>query len=170
MPTIHRYRVWCKSCENFTLHSRKDTKDPNENEFTCISCGTIYSSIKLKDIPTDKLQEQRARWKKSEGNFLGKYLDVIGKSPEQRQMEELVHMFSPPGSDIEIHESDAGQKIIDEENRKIREAEWEEKRKIREAQAEEAAKYAKLGRNDICICGSGLKYKKCCLTRIQSYK
>lgn len=29
------------------------------------------------------------------------------------------------------------------------------------------AQYKGLGRNDTCICGSGKKYKKCCLTKCE---
>ncbi len=32
------------------------------------------------------------------------------------------------------------------------------------------SKKSKIGRNDICPCGSGLKYKKCCMNKIENYK
>ena len=28
----------------------------------------------------------------------------------------------------------------------------------------------KIGRNDKCLCGSGLKYKRCCLNKVQEEK
>lgn len=174
MPTLHRYRVWCKKCDNFTLHTRDEFKtpvNPEDNKLVCKTCNTVYSDIMLKDIPRDKLLEQRKRYSESQGNMFNSYLNLgsLFKTPEQRQLEEMVHMFSPPGSDIEIHESDAGQKEIDKIEGEKRKKEWEERKRIREAQEAEAAKYAKLGRNDICACGSGIKYKKCCLRKIESY-
>lgn len=27
-----------------------------------------------------------------------------------------------------------------------------------------------IGRNDVCLCGSGLKFKRCCVDKVQIYK
>jgi uncharacterized protein YchJ len=71
------------------------------------------------------------------------------------------------GSDVRIIEADAGQKEIDDENHRI----YVENEKIRAEETrlflEDQKKYAHLGRNDKCLCGSGKKYKKCCLTKFK---
>jgi len=59
--------------------------------------------------------------------------------------------------DLEIIESDGGYKAIEENRNKV----LEEARVKRE----KAVAYKNLGRNDVCLCGSGKKYKKCCLTK-----
>jgi uncharacterized protein YecA (UPF0149 family) len=59
-------------------------------------------------------------------------------------------------------ETDAGLLAIEKVEREKREAEQEAMRLDIEA-------HKGLGRNEVCKCGSGLKYKKCCLKRIQGY-
>lgn len=165
MVESKKYRVWCKTCNDFVFHVKK------EEDLKCTHCDTIYSEILLKDIPDEKISEQRQRYKDHRKEEMNKVFKMLMENPEQKKTKELIHMLSSPGSDFdtEIHESDAGQKAIDEENKRIREAEMAERQRIKDEQKAEASKYKSLGRNDICICGSGLKYKKCCLTRIQSY-
>jgi len=167
MPTTHKYRVWCKTCNDFILHTKKE-----EEDLKCGDCDTVYTEIFLKDIPEDKIIEQRVRYKDQKRAKLNETMRMFMESAESRKVKEMMHMFSPPGSSYEkeIYESDAGQKTIDEENAKIREAQLEEEKRIKDEQKEEAAKYKGLGRNDICVCGSGLKYKKCCLIKIESYR
>lgn len=170
MPTRTKYRIWCKTCQEFMFHSEIE-KDVDERRFSCDSCDTVYTDIFLKDISEEKLQEQRKRYQEKHKKDMEKMFGNLLESPEQRRIKELIHMFSPPGTaKLEVYESDAGQKQIDEAIRKKRMEELEGRRKIRDEQRAEAAKYTKLGRNDACICGSGLKYKKCCLSRIKSYK
>lgn len=62
-----------------------------------------------------------------------------------------------------IVESDAGVESIRREKR----IKKEERRKTLE---EKVDMYKGLTRNDICNCGSGKKYKKCCLQSIREYK
>lgn len=146
MPTRFLKRIWCKTCNNFTLHEF--------NKNTCNDCSTEYTSILLKDIPKEKLFEQRERYKKS-NNVFSIYEKIAGFS-------QNMSMFDPPGSDIEIRESDAGQKSIDEANKRKREKELEERHIKRQEEIKLARKFKDLGRNDICLCGSGKKFKKCC--------
>jgi len=130
----------------------------------------VYTDIFLKDVPEDKLLEQRKRWKKSQSNFVSEFMKGAFQTPEQRMMEDVVDMFSEPGHDIEIVESDCGMKAIEKKERIEREKRWE-KRKIEiEKEKVELLKYKNLERNDICICGKNIKnikYKKCCLNRIR---
>lgn len=162
MPTRIYRRIWCKTCQDFTLH----TSDGNDGS-KCRECDTVYTDVYLKDIPKDKLEAQRKRYTESQGNVVDKYLGLFTETPEQRRIKEIAHMFSEPGSDVEIIESDAGQKKIDDRKRKERAKRMAELREEREKGVEEYKKYKGLGRNDICICGSGKKYKKCCLQKIQ---
>jgi uncharacterized protein YecA (UPF0149 family) len=60
-------------------------------------------------------------------------------------------------------ETDAGLLAIEKVEREKREAE-------QEAMRLDIEKHRHIGRNEACPCQSGLKYKKCCLKRIQSYR
>ena len=162
MPTQTYNRIWCKTCEEFELHSQ-----PINGEFTCHLCETVYSDIKLKDIPKDKLIEQRKRYSKAESeknlkfynSFLKGGYGGMGGNP-------LDDLFRDDWPNAEIQESDAGQRLIDEKKLEKERIERERQREQRLKDLELAAKYAKLNRNDICICGSLKKYKKCCLNKI----
>ena len=111
MPTRIYQRIWCKKCNEFELHSRKG------DDLICESCGTTYTDVYLKDIPEEHLIEQRKRYTESQSNRFNDIYMQIFKSPEQRQMEQFAEMFSEPGSDVEVIESDAGQKSIDDTKR-----------------------------------------------------
>lgn len=157
-------RIWCKTCNNFELHKQKY---PNFDDWICKECGTKYTSIKLSEIPENKLKEQRKRYNDTKKNMISDVFLEVLKSPEQRTIEDLKHMFSPPGSDIEIIESDAGQRYIDEQEEKIRIEEKNKKLEQYQKDKEEVKRYKSLNRNDICICGSNKKYKNCCLKQIK---
>jgi len=164
MPIITYHRIWCKTCNEFTLHFFNKNNENDESGYFCKDCKTKYSDILLKEIPNNKILEQRERYEKSKkedfNNMLNGYLN-----PNFSFLKEMKNMFSEPGSNIEIVESDAGQKLIDE---KILEKRKEELKKYNE-EREEAKKYKHLGRNEKCLCGSNLKYKNCCLKRILKY-
>jgi len=160
MPTRELRRIWCKTCNEFELHHYRF---PNTEDWFCGACDTKYSPILLKDIPSDKLLEQRKRYKEYKKESIFNYLQgaLIPSNPFMELFkDETVH----------ITESDAGQRAIDEREQQKRAAAYEKRRIEREKQMEEAKKYSHLGRNDICICGSGKKYKKCCLDRIRTIK
>lgn len=42
-------------------------------------------------------------------------------------------------------------------------------RKLKRINSRQLKKQPKIGRNDLCPCGSGSKYKKCCLIKQQEY-
>jgi len=155
MPTRVLQRIWCKSCNDFTLHSKGF-----EDKITrCNDCKTEYTEVYLKDIPRDKILEQRERYKAYKANkgIVSKYLSMFQSSNPFKEKFET-----------EIIESDAGQKSIDEERRKRIDEQYEERKRLKKLQEEEELKYKGVGRNDDCPCGSGKKYKKCCLIRIQN--
>lgn len=140
MPTITYYRQWCKTCNDFELHFNRK----------CKACDTEYSDVYLKDIPEEKLTEQRKRYKESK------------RLGFKRIMEYSLSGFNTFSEPIkQIIESDAGQKRIDE---RINEK-FEQAKLLREQQKEEAKKYKNVGRNDICpTCfenGLNIKFKKC---------
>ena len=139
MPTITYYRMWCKTCNDFTLHFHDDA---------CKICKTAYSDVYLRDIPKDKIIEQRQRYKAS----------------KQRSFSRMMGAYMTMGANVfatdpnvTIVESDAGQKSIDEEIKKEREAEKKKKEELKQ----ESLKYAKVQRNEQCLCGSAKKYKNC---------
>ena len=163
MPIRELKRIWCKKCQKFELHQQYY---PNWDDWFCQVCETAYTPIELREIPKEEIIKQRQRykeWKKNE------FEEVLGLMSGLGRRNTLLDMFSEPGSDVKIRESDAGQKKLDEISKKIRDKKYEEQRQKREEEKAEMKKYKHLGRNDLCICGSGLKYKKCCLTKIQSY-
>ncbi len=154
MPTTYFHRLWCKTCKHWTLHSKAFKA---ESPYKCNGCQTIHVRTLLSEIPKDKILEQRERYKKNiaESILMG---GILMSNP-------LDSMFSEDFP-TEIVESDAGQKKIDEKIAEKRKKEYEKKELERQKQREEALKYNNLGRNDICICGTGKKYKKCCQPRI----
>ena len=145
MPTKTYYRIWCKKCNEFTLHN----KSLSEENYICDSCKTVYTDIMLKDIPKDKLITQRQRYNDQ-------------KSKDLLNMVNFMSAGFFNNNSVEIIESDAGQKIIDQ---KIN----EKYKKLKEEQIEKEKlqkQYSKLGRNELCFCGSGVKFKKCCYNKI----
>jgi len=160
MRTIVKYRKWCKNCQDFTVHNYKDDK------YICDFCDTIYTDVYLKDIPKSKIEEQRQRYTEKEGDEYSKLFGELAKTPEEKNLEFMMDMFSPPGSKIEIIESDAGLNNIRKREREKRLKERAEYEEQKGKDLEEIKKYKGLNRNDICACGSGKKYKKCCLNNI----
>lgn len=158
MPTRKLHRFWCSKCKEFTLHKTWGDK-------SCTECGTVTDTYNISDVPEEKLLEQRKRYSASQPG-LHTYLDFLRP---KSQLEQLAEMFAEDER-TEIIETDAGQKEIDERRAKERAKEMAEKRRIHEERKAEVEKYKNLGRNDKCACGSGKKYKQCCLVRIESYK
>lgn len=159
-PQITKHRIWCKTCNEFKLHSRKVLFGSGEQPLICETCKTEYSEIKLSDIPDEKLKEQRERYKISRRNDMN---DIFGSYLSFG----LLHAFSETGYEPKIVESDAGQNVIDEQVRKEREIKRNELLQKRNDDLELKKKFHNLGRNEKCRCGSGKKYKKCCWQKIQ---
>jgi hypothetical protein len=165
MPIKEYKRLWCKKCNDWELFEQQY---PNPSEWFCKECENAYEEILLSEIPEEKLEEQRKRYIKGNRSPFDRFTEEIFMSAEERNVRELVHMFSPPGSDweTEIIESDAGQRAIDQEKRKKREEEITKEIEEKEKVKQELFKYKEIQRNDHCACGSGKKYKKCCLERV----
>jgi predicted nucleic acid-binding Zn-ribbon protein len=158
MPTITYHRFWCSKCQEFTLHHTHGEKG-------CRDCGTVTESYIPKDIPREKLLEQRERYKNSTSkrNVFDTYLKFV--QPGGNGLRDILSEEWPKP---EIIEDDAGQKLIDERIAEEKEKKWQEQREEEKRLKEEAKKFKGLGRNDKCACGSGKKYKHCCITKYQT--
>ena len=149
MPTIIYQRWWCHKCQDYTLF--------HHNE--CNICESEMEDYILSEVPEDKILEQRDRYKAYKKKKFEDMLSLYGMN--RNILEEL--LYDSPIS--EIIETDAGQNRIDEEKRKKRE-------RIIQEQKEKAEEYnlfyKKANRNDPCPCGSGNKYKHCCLPKFHN--
>lgn len=152
MPIQYRYRIWCKTCNDFTLHYDPELQ---ERIRKCIVCKTVHTNILISEIPEEKVIEQRKRYIEQESRGIRSLFSdfLMGNGAKT--------LFSEKPQ-IEIIESDCGQKQIDDQKRKQREIEYQEKQTLK---LETKQKFKGLGRNDKCACGSNVKYKNCCLTK-----
>lgn len=151
MPTQPTsYRKWCKNCKDWEIFTPEFGK-----ELTCNTCECISESYRLSEIPIEKLEEQRIRWVKQRRSNFSTLINFA---------EILSYYDNSIGYDhSNLIESDAGQQAIDDKKTADWKAECARKK-------DEVNKYRSIGRNDLCLCGSQKKYKKCCWSKIQSYK
>lgn len=151
-------RLWCKHCNEWHLFYNKD------NENYCEVCNEKYTDVLLSEIPITKLEEQRKRYKKQQMEYFTSLYDIYNSCPSPYSS-----FFSAMNESYKniITESDAGQIDIDKEIKKEKEKEKQERIILRNNASLEIAKYKNIGRNDICICGSEKKYKKCCMEKIE---
>ncbi len=161
MPTTYLHRLWCKTCKDWKLHNKGWKAD---SPHKCKICDTVHESILISKIPKDKILEQRERYKEYTKTNLENIL--MGGMMLGNPLDDI---FSEDFPEPIIVESDAGQKTIDAKIEEKRKEEVQKKILEREKKLEEALPYKNLGRNDICLCGSGKKYKKCCLTKIKEF-
>ena len=164
MPTRTFYRQWCQKCQDWELFHAVSYEDKT---IVCTVCKTPHAKTLLKEIPEEKLIEQRERFKAKRKAGYKNMLNELMMDQESRNILEMVHMFSPPGYDDEIIEGDAGQKAIDEIYAERRRKEIEEREAKKQEAKVECAIYGNTRRNDECACGSHKKYKKCCMDRIE---
>ena len=153
MPKLVKYRKWCLNCNNWEIFFEKNLFDPKS--LVCESCRLAYVEINLSEIPEDKIQLQRYRYK----IMLKKNNDVV------RFFALSLGLGFPSMPVQNIIEDDAGQREIYLQIQKQNEEIKEQKRVQRLEYEAEQQKYKHLGRNDRCSCGSGKKYKKCCLSK-----
>lgn len=170
MPTttINRYRLWCKQCNDFTLHERiyKDEfknlrfdlcKFNEEKTYLYLcECNTQYSSVSIIEIPEEKLNVQRKRFREQRSDNFRNVLNMYGS------LANNIGLWSLPEIGYKVIESDAGLEHEEEMEREARD-------KLRAEHNLELATYKNVGRNDLCLCGSGIKYKKCCLNKHLKY-
>jgi len=156
MPTQYRYRHYCKDCEDFTLFIRDDF---NSKDLTCTNCDKKYETVKIGEIDSEKVETQRVRFKQKRSQQFANMFDTYRTGSI---MQELFRNESRMGFDV--HESDAGLLTIEKYEKEERELAKlirnEEIRKIR-------IEFKGIQRNETCRCGSGIKYKKCCMNSVQ---
>lgn len=152
MPIIYKYRVWCKTCNDFTLHYEPQF---GEHGKKCLICKTEHMPTPISEIPKEKVIEQRKRYKEQKARRIRSlYTDFIMGYGAKTLFSE--------NPQIEIIESDCGQKAIDEAEANERELKYQQKQALK---LEIKQKFKGLGRNDKCACGSNIKYKNCCLDK-----
>lgn len=151
MPTPKpKHRTYCKSCDNFTIHT---------SDYICETCRTEYTPYRPSEVSEDKILQQRKRYKDRKAeNFMGLY----GKFILGVGLEAIMNLDSIKQ---EIIECDAGQVEIDKRVKEYKQLEKEEREKVLE---DFNTNYKHLNRNDKCSCGSGKKYKQCCLLKFRN--
>jgi hypothetical protein len=166
MPNIEivKYRLWCKSCKDFTLHERIFKDELSHAKYShcsfhefkdyaslCEECNLQYTSVKVLAIDPEKLSEQRERFKaQRKKEFWEATSFIMGGG--------LASFNGLPSVKRTIRESDAG---LEHEEQLQKEA----KEKRKEEERQELERFKDVGRNDPCLCGSGKKYKNCCLSK-----
>lgn len=144
---IYKYRKWCTSCQEWQISDEK-------NMDVCGTCGQAYGDYKLRDIPQAKKDEQRERFKRQ-------------RSQEFKQVLNIFSFVNPLVGDVRIGvkviESDAGLRAIEK-------AERDEFERLKQWNRAEREKYRNVKRNETCLCGSGKKYKNCCLKGIKNLR
>lgn len=166
------YRIYCNKCKRYELHFKQFTKDLTDDtkdaeaQFQCFKCGniTMENAADVK-VPWFIIYEQRQRWYISRHlsklrhvanitNYLKRLLasdlmsdNAIGRGLSEASIEQIIE--SDAGA-IDLHNqwAQAHNDIIDKYKAKV--ADWHMQE-----------------RNEPCQCGSGLKFKKCCLNRIE---
>lgn len=168
-PKIEKHRLWCKKCKDWKLFTTKKLFD---KEYFCEECKTQFEEILLKDIPEDKIKEQRERYKESikkQNSMFSKGLMSGMAMGDISFGVQFGHNLCENSGYLDIIEHDAGQLEIDiETERKKREIASKKEEEIR-LKREELKKFKDVNRNQLCICGSGKKYKKCCLLKHNKY-
>lgn len=155
-PQPTYYRLYCKECGTYRLHNFIDEE---KNLYECRYCNHIHVPEKLSIIPQEEQIAQRRRYK--EANFN----DIMSLFAQPRYSIFGPEFWEESDSNAIIIESDAGQKEIDRINREEARKEYEE---YKAAKEEYDVFYKHLNRNDKCACGSGKKYKNCCINKFKN--
>ena len=174
MPNPIKKRTWCTTCqefETFASHLTNETTvlDAAGKEIkklsktSCDTCGNEYVPYSLSEVPEEKIQEQRARYKKMNREKFIKMLSAYQDMSKSNILADMMREVSDRPVGFTVNEDDAGQIAIDEAEKAQREA-------MRQAEQEFKGKYHGAQRNDKCRCDSGLKYKKCCLPKVNAIR
>ena len=169
MPQIRKTRTWCKTCQDWELFQSHLSSDvvvldsmggeiKKTSKTTCDTCGNEYVPYSQDEVPEDKLVEQRERYSRMKFEEFKRMVGVYAQS------NPLSEIFKPETEiGLNITEDDAGEIAIQEAKKAAREAKRLEEIALKE-------KYRGTQRNSTCPCGSGLKYKKCCLPTIEKLR
>ena len=153
MPTKIYTRTWCNTCKEFTLHHK-----PFEKDFQCKDCGDSSKTYNPKDIPDEKYREQIQRWKNSENRQFSKMFNSLLNPSSFHQMN-----WFDERNEVVVKEDDLG---YEKRRNELRASEESERKAKKEEQERLKSLYKGLTRNDKCGCGSGLKFKNCCQSKI----
>lgn len=174
MPSTIKKRTWCTTCqefETFESHLTNETTvlDAAGKEIkklsktTCDTCGNEYVPYSLSEVPEEKIQAQRARYKRMKKEEFIKMLSVYQDISKSNMLADMFKEVGDKTIGYTVKEDDAGQIALDAEEKAQREAIWA-------AEQEFKARYHGAQRNDKCRCDSGLKYKKCCLPKVNTIR
>lgn len=161
MPQRIQKRLWCDKCQEWEIFEN-NIKDKT---LFCDECETPYK-VGV-DIPKDKILEQRKRYRASKVKELNEVFGMFAKSGIGIGRGMFGDDFwREPGSNIRIIEDDAGQENINKQKKLDRDKKAYEAKIQYQKDLELKASFHKLGRNDLCLCNSGKKYKRCCWNKI----
>lgn len=174
MPSQIKKRTWCTTCQEFELFESHLTSETTVldaagkeikkiSKTSCDTCGNEYVPYSLSEVPEEKIQEQRARYKKMKREQFIKMLSAYQDMSKSDILADMMREVSDAPVGFTVNEDDAGQEAIDAAEKSEREA-------TRAAEQEFKAKYHGAQRNDKCRCDSGLKYKKCCLPKVNAIR
>jgi hypothetical protein len=167
----NRYlRTFCKTCDDFVFHeeifydqagdkrhlfkgiidaeSESFFEDIKKPIYVCNTCNTVFTPYNLRYIDKEKIEAQRQRFKAQRRSNFHKTMNLFS-------MIGFTNSF-PDLKEGKYFEADAGLEREEELRRQI-------VKERKEMQQAELQKFKDVGRNDKCLCGSGKKYKKCCL-------
>ena len=174
MPSRIKKRTWCTTCQEFELfesHLTSDTTvlDAEGKEIkkvsktTCDTCGNEYVPYALSEVPEEKILAQRERYKRMKKEEFMQMLSAYQDMSRTSIFADMMRETSDKAVGYTVKEDDAGQEDIYAEEKAQREAK-------RLADIEFKEKYRGAQRNDKCRCGSGNKYKKCCLPKVNAIR
>ncbi len=174
MPSQIKKRTWCTTCQEFELfesHLTSETTvlDADGKEIkklsktSCDTCGNEYVPYSLSEVPEEKILEQRERYRQMKKKEFFGMLSAYQDMSKSNMLADMFGEVSDRPVGYTVKEDDAGQEAIDIAERAEREA-----RRREEIEFKESHRGAQ--RNDKCRCGSGNKYKKCCLPKVDSIR
>jgi preprotein translocase subunit SecA len=130
---------------------------------SCDTCGNEYVPYSLSEVPEEKILEQRERYRQMKKTEFIKMLSAYQDMSKSNILADMMREVSDRPVGYTVKEDDAGQEAIDTAERAAREA-----KKLADIEFKE--QYRGAQRNDKCRCGSGNKYKKCCLPKVDSIR
>ena len=174
MPSQIKRRTWCTTCQEFELfesHLTSETTvlDAEGKEIKkvsktlCDTCGNEYVPYALSEVPEEKIMEQRARYKKMKKEEFIKMLSAYQDMSKSNILADMMREVSDKSVGFTVREDDAGQEAIYAAEKAAREAQQLADIAFKEI-------YRGAQRNDKCRCGSGNKYKKCCLPKVNAIR
>ena len=92
MPVREYKRLWCKTCNDWELFEQHY---PNWKEWFCKKCENVHEPVLISEIPEEKVLEQRKRYVEWNHKSMGKFMNEMMMSSEERNVRDFLHMMSP---------------------------------------------------------------------------